>query len=396
VAAAPAPDRERRNLAVLIALQALLSLGNACVITIGGLAGAALAGDPALATVPITGWVVGGALTTLGASLLMKRIGRRAGFTVGALVGVVGAAGSIAALVAARFWPYVGATAVLGAANAIGQYYRFAAADAAPPERRARAIAWVLAGGLLGGVLGPGVARYARDALATPFVGAYVALVVLLVATALVVQLLRLPAVAPAAADAPPRPMRVVAAQPAFVVALLASGLGFGVMNFLMTATPMAMSACGHPFADATTVIAWHIVGMYAPSFVTGALIKRVGIGAVLAAGVALNGACVAIALAGVDVAHFWAALVLLGVGWNFLYVGGTTLLTTTYRPAEGAAAQGLHDLVVFVVMAVSSSSSGLVFARGGWRDLNLVALPCLAAIALALAVLAARRHRPT
>jgi MFS family permease len=383
-----------RNLGVLVALQALLSTGNTTIITLAPLAGHALAADPALATLPITGWVVGGALTTLGASLLMRRVGRRAGFTVGGVIGLAGAALSILALVRGSFWLLVAATMVLGAANAFGQYYRFAAAEASEASRRARAISWVMAGGLIGGVVGPKLAALSRDVVATEFVGAYLILVALLVVTIAVVQLLALPPPPVEEAAAPARPLGALIAQPAFIVAVIAGALGYGVMNFLMTATTLAMSACGHPFDDAATVISWHIVGMYAPSFFTGDLIRRFGVGPVLAAGVALEAGCVAIALAGVDVAHFWAALLLLGVGWNFLYIGGTALLTTTYQPAEKARAQGLNDMAIFSVMAISSLASGILFDRSGWHGLNLVAIPALVAVAIALAWWALRRPR--
>jgi len=185
----------------------------------------------------------------------------------------------------------------------------------------------------------------------------------------------------------------VIAAQPAFVVAVLAAAFGYGVMNLLMTATPLAMGVCGHPYSAAATVISWHVIGMFAPSFFTGALIARFGVLQVMLAGVVLNLACVAIALAGVDVANFWGALVLLGIGWNFLYIGGTTLLTDTYRPAEKAKAQGLNDMLVFVTMATSSFSSGLLLEKNGWQTLNYLAIPFILAVGVAVVWLMGKRR---
>lgn len=366
---------------------------NATVIALNGLVGYALAPNKALATVPVTGWVVGAALATFFASMLMQKYGRRAGFTLGACVGIVGALICSAAIYTATFWLFVCGTTVFGVYNAFGQYYRFAAADAATPDFKSRAISYVLAGGLVGGIVGPNVSKFTLDLLPTRFLGAYLTLIAFLALVILVVRFLDIPKPAAAAQHDTGRPLAVIVAQPAFVVAVLAAAFGYGVMNLLMTATPLAMGVCGHPYSAAATVISWHVIGMFAPSFFTGALIARFGVLQVMLAGVVLNLACVGIALAGVDVANFWGALVLLGVGWNFLYIGGTTLLTDTYRPAEKAKAQGLNDMLVFVTMATSSFSSGLLLEKNGWHTLNYLAIPFTLAIGFAVVWLMGKRR---
>jgi MFS family permease len=387
--------KQKKNVTVLAVLQALLMTNNSTAIALNGLAGYALASNKALATVPVTGWVVGAALTTFFASLLMKRIGRKGGFTFGTLVGIVGASVCCAALYVGSFWLFVAGTTIFGVYNAFGQYYRFAAADAASHDFKARAISYVLAGGLVGGIVGPTVSKWTKDLLPTTFLGAYIVLIVFLFVVLAVIRLLDIPAPTEAEAKESGRPLAEIAAQPAFVVAVLAAALSYGVMNLLMTATPLAMGVCGHPYSAAATVISWHVIGMFAPSFFTGNLIKRFGVLNVMLAGVVLNFACIGIALAGVDVPNFWAALFVLGVGWNFLYIGGTALLTETYRPAEKAKAQGANDLFIFLIMATSSFASGLLLETNGWQLLNYLAIPFVAAIGLAVLWLTTRRRVP-
>jgi len=391
----PEAAKQKKNVAVLATLQALLFTNNSTAIALNGLAGYALAPDKHLATLPVTGWVVGAALTTYLASLLMKRIGRQGGFTVGALIGMVGATICCVALYQGNFWLFVSGTTVFGVYNAFGQYYRFAAADAAVHDFKAKAISYVLAGGLVGGIVGPTVSKFTKDALPTAFLGAYLTLIVFLVVVLLVIRLLDIPPPTAAEAHEKGRALGAIMAQPAFVVAVLCAAFGYGVMNLLMTATPLAMGVCGHPYSAAATVISWHVIGMFAPSFVTGNLIRRFGIINVMLCGVVLNLVCIAIALAGVDVANFWAALFVLGVGWNFLYIGATALLTETYRPAEKAKAQGANDMLIFVTMATSSFSSGMLLETNGWQLLNQLAIPFVAAMGVALLWLMTKRRSP-
>jgi MFS family permease len=384
----------RRTLVALTVCQALLFTNNAILISLGGLAGQALAPYKHLATLPVTAGVVGGALTTFYASLLMQRVGRRAGFTLGAAFGVLGATVCSLSLVAGSFWGFCAGSLLCGVYNAFGGYYRFAAAEAALPGAQANAISLVLVGGLAGGILGPFTSRHTKELFATPFLGSYLSLFAFLAAVLVTLRFVALPRPSDAGVPVSVRPLRKVVSEPLFVVAALAAAFGYGVMSLLMTATPLAMGACGHPYGEATTVIASHVVAMFAPSLVTGRIIQRFGVFSVMLAGVALNLACVAVALAGIDVPHFLGALVLLGVGWNFMYIGGTTLLSEVVSPADRARAQGVNDLAIFLTMVLSSFASGVIVERDGWRTLNLAAIPFLLAVGAAI-VWVARRQRP-
>jgi MFS family permease len=386
-------DTAKKNVAVLATCQALLFTNNSTAIALNGLAGYALASNKALATLPVTAWVIGGALSTLPASLLMKRIGRRAGFTVGALTGMAGAGVCSVALYLGNFWLFCFGTMVFGVYNAVAQYYRFAAADAASADFKAKAISLVLAGGLVGGIVGPEVSKLTVDLLATRFLGAYLSLIGFLVLVVLVLRWVDIPVPPAAGHGEPARPLTEIMVQPAFVVAVLGAAIGYGVMNLLMTATPLAMGLCGHPYAAAATVISWHVIGMFGPSFFTGSLIKRFGVLQVMLAGAVLLYVCVGIALSGISIPHFWLALVLLGIGWNFLYIGGTTLITEACTPAERAKTQGMNDLIIFIMMASSSFASGVLLETNGWQVLNYLALPFITLAAAAVLWFFARRR---
>jgi MFS family permease len=384
---------QKKNVALLATCQALLFTNNSTLIALNGLAGYALAPQKSLATAPVTGWVIGAAATTFFASLLMKRIGRRAGFTFGACVGIVGALICVAALSIANFWLFCLGTPVFGVYNAFGQYYRFAAADVATHDFKAKAISYVLAGGLVGGIIGPSLSRFTIDLLPTTYLAAYLTLIGFLVLVIGVLRFLEIPPPTAAEAKESGRPLAEIAAQPAFVVAVLSAAFSYGVMNLLMTATPLAMGVCGHPYAAAATVISSHVVGMFGPSFVTGSLIKRFGVLNMMLIGVLVNLVCIGVALAGVEVANFWWSLVLLGVGWNFLYIGATALLTETYHPAEKAKAQGANDLFILLTMATSSFSSGMILETNGWQTLNYAAIPFVLAMGGAVLWLMTKRR---
>jgi MFS family permease len=362
-----------------------LLANNSTAIALNALVGHDLASDKSLATVPVTGWVTGAALSTYFASLLMKRVGRRKGFLIGAGFGVVGAGVCSAALALGSFWLFVVGATVIGVYNAFGQYYRFAAADAVAGSAKARAISLVLAGGLVGGIVGPSASRVTLHALSTAYLGSYLSLLVFVALAFVMLAFLDLPPPSLAETRGPARSLGAMALKPVFLVAVLSASFGFGVMSLLMTATPLAMGACGHPYGAAATVITSHVIGMYAPSFFTGSLITRFGVLRVMMVGVLLNLACIAIGLSGVRITHFWWSLVLLGVGWNFLYIGGTTLLTEAYLPAEKARAQGLNDATVSVVTAISSFASGLILREGGWETLNHAAIPFVLVIGAAV-----------
>jgi len=384
---------ERHTVAVLAACQALLFIVSSTLITITGLVGLELAPTKGLATLPVTFWVLGGAIATIPAAMHMKRVGRRRGFQAGTLWAVAGSLICAWALTQQSFWLLCAGSLVFGASNAYGQYYRFAAADSVGAAFKSTAISLVLAGGLAGGIVGPTLSRVTVEAMSTKFLGAYLTLVVVaLLATALL-QLLRIPTPTAEEQRASGRPMREIAAQPKFIVAVMGGAVGFGVMNFLMTSTPIAMGGHGHEYGDTAFVISSHVVAMFAPSFFTGALIKRVGLLPIMFIGALFNAAAIGAALSGIAVMHYWWALVLLGVGWNFLYIGGTTLLTETYRPEERAKAQGANDFMVYVTQVIASLFSGLIVTSAGWEKVNLAALPLVLLVAVAILWLGLRQR---
>lgn len=385
-------DQAARNVFLLACCQALLFTNNVTLISLNGLAGFALAGNKALATLPVTGYVVGAALSTFPASMWMRRVGRRNGFLTGTLFGLAGGAITTLAIWQSSFWLLVAGTLVLGTYNAFGQYYRFAAADAVPIGWRPRAISLVMAGGLVGGIVGPELSKHTIDLTRPTFLASYASLMGFCILTMAILSRLRMPELPDGESSGPTRPLAEIMAQPVFIVAVVVAALGYGVMNLLMTSTPLAMGFCGHPYAAAASVISAHVIAMFGPSFFTGSLIQRFGVLNVMMAGVAAMFGCVAIALSGPLVTHFWWSLVLLGVGWNFMYVGGTTLLTQAYRPAEKAKAQGANEILIFCTTATSSFTSGVLVNASGWNSLNYLALPFLAIAGAAALWLAMRR----
>jgi MFS family permease len=374
-----------RNVGLLCATQALLFTNNTILISINGLAGYALASDKSLATLPVTAYVVGAALTTVAVSQLMRRVGRVNGFSIGTLIGIFGALVCGAAVYAHNFWMLCLGTLIMGMYNASGQYYRFAAADVSSAEFKSKAISLVMAGGLVGGIVGPQTSKMTKDLLSAEFLGSYLVLIGFCLLALILQRMMDIPRLTDAEQKEKGRPLSVIARQPAFIVAVLSGMIGYGVMNLLMTATPLAMRSCSHPFSDAAFVIQWHVIAMFAPSFFTGSLIKRFGVRTILFTGVLLSLSCVAIALSGVEVMHFWIALMLIGVGWNFMYLGGTTLLTETHSPAEKAKVQGANDMAIFITMAISSASSGWLFSARGWEVMNYGAIPFLLMTGLAI-----------
>ncbi len=369
----------RPQMILLACMQALMLINNVTLVAVSGLAGMSLTDNKAMATLAVTGYVVGGAVWAMPAAAFMNRFGRRAGYTLGSIVAMFGAVLGWYAMGQKSLLLLCLATFVVGLYSAFGASLRFAAADVADeykPSCNARAISLVLAGGIVGGVVGPEVAKWSRTWLPSQFSGTYLTLAGFALLSLLLAQLLRLPTRPVSTAEGPARPLGEILRQPACWVAILTASLGFGIMNLLMVATPLAMEVCSHPFASAALVIEWHVIGMFAPGLFTGHLIARYGILPIIATGCLLMLVCVGIALSGVDLMQFLLALFLLGIGWNFMYTGGTTLLTTTYRPTEKARVQGFMDLCVFTTMVTSSASSGALLLVNGWSILNLLSLP--------------------
>ena len=387
--------RMNRHLLLLAFCQGMFLTNNVTFIAINGLVGLALAPVGWMATLPVTGYVVGGALSAPLVARTQARLGRKRSFQMGLLVGALSAGLCALAVSLQLFWLLVAATVVAGYYNANAQLYRFAGPELAAPSYKEKAISWVLAGGIVGAFLGPNLASATRELLAVPFAGAYLSLIAVALAAAVALSFIEFPPhQAPAPGASSGRPLAEIARQPAFIVAVAAGALGYGVMNLLMAATPIAMQQCQHPFDRAALVLEWHVLGMFVPSFFTGHLIRRFGVLPVMAVGVALNVLCVAVALSGVDLMQFLVALFALGVGWNFLFTGGTALLTSTYRPEEKNKAQGAMDTCVFATMALSSFSSGALITTQGWTLLNWGSLVPIALVAVALMWLAAQQRR--
>lgn len=381
-----------RKLWLLAACQGLFLTNNVTFIAINGLVGLSMAPRAWMATLPVMGYVVGGALSTGLVARTQQRYGRRLSFQIG--LGVAFAAALLCALAAVsrNFWLLTLATVIAGYYNANAGLYRFAAAELTPPEGREKAVSIVMAGGLIGAVAGPNLASATRDLLAVPFAGAYLALAGVALLAMVVMHFIAFPAVPAAQRANGGRPLREIVRQPVFAVAALSGALGFGVMNLLMAATPLAMQICSLPFPDVAFVLEWHVIGMFAPGFFTGHLIRRFGALPVMGVGLVLQLGCIAVALSGVDLHQFLVALFLLGVGWNFLFTGSTTLSLGAYTPEERDRAQGALNFSVFATVAVTSLASGVLVTTQGWQWLNIGSLVPVAMIAAALLWLARRQ----
>jgi MFS family permease len=384
----------KRNLTLLAFCQGLFLTNNVVFIAINGLVGLSLAPLGWMATLPVMGYVVGGALSTSLVAKTQSRYGRRASFQIGLLVALLSALLCAYAVWSRNFWLLVTATLVAGYYSANGQLYRFAAAELSPPAFREKAVSLVMAGGLIGAVIGPNLAARTKGLFEVPFAGAYLSLAVVAVLSMLLMAFVQFPPVPPKVAGSPAgRKMSEIMRQPVFIVAAASAALSYGVMNLLMAATPLAMQVCGFPFADAALVLEWHVIGMFAPGFFTGHLIKRFGTLSVMGVGVVLNFACIAVALSGVDLHQFIIALFLLGVGWNFLFTGSTTLSLRAYRPEEKDRAQAAINFCVFATMAFTSFASGALVTTQGWALLNMGSLVPVAFTGAALAWLALKQR---
>ena len=384
-----------KNLVLLILCQGLFLTNNVTFIAINGLVGLSLSPVAWMATLPVMGYVVGGAFSTSIVAKTQNYFGRRRSFQLGLLVAVFSALLCAYAAISSNFWLLVLGTFIAGYYSANGQLYRFAAAELTVVSQRDKAVSWVLAGGILGAVIGPNLASWTRDLFDTAFLGAYLALSIAGLIGIIVMQFIHFPEEFKnphSLSDG--RNLKTILQQPVFLVAVIGASLGYGVMNLLMAATPLAMQICGLPFSDTAMVLQWHVIGMFAPGFFTGSLIQRFGAPKIMGVGVVLNLLCIAIALTGVDFNQFLFALFLLGVGWNFLFTGSTLLAMTAYRPEERDKAQAAMNFFVFSTMAFTSFGSGALITSQGWNILNLGSLVPVAVTAGALIWLSSNRRK--
>ncbi len=362
--------------------------GSSMSVTISALVGYALAENKALATLPLATQLIATMLTSLPAGMLMSRIGRKPSFLLATLSGMSAGAVSTLAILHGSFPLFILGNILLGIFNGFGNFYRFTAADIVPVQDKGRAISYVLAGGIVAAIVGPNLARLTRDLIGNAvFAGSYASVITLYVLAFLLLTQLKLPRhiITQVRQGTTGRPLLTIMRQPRFIIAVTSGMLGYAVMSLVMTATPLAMHHHAHSFPDTSFVIQWHVLGMFVPSFFTGHLIRRLGLLTVLGLGVVFGFACVGINLAGTTLTHFWLALLLLGISWNFLFIGATTLLTETYGEGEAAKTQAINDFMVFTTASMASLSSGVLQMHFGWRMVNYGAIPALSLILLAL-----------
>ncbi|MFW8564603.1 MFS transporter [Orrella sp. 11846] len=381
------------NAGVLTAAQALGGASPSIIVSLGGLVGQQLASHPSLVTLPVSIFNIGLAIGTLPAAWMMRRYGRRAGYVVGGLLGMIGGLVAAGGIFGQMFVVFCLGTLIAGFYSSYVQSYRFAVADLAPAALKPRLISWVMLGGLAAGVIGPQTVIWTRDLIVwAPFAGSFLALAALSLLAIPVVMLLRgstghksQSITTQQAKDLPPdeqaRPLKVIAAQPRFILAVTAGVVSYSLMSFVMTAAPVAMVGCGHSVGDAALGIQWHVLAMFAPSFFTGRLIQRFGVDQVISLGLLLLVASGVVALSGLDLSNFWISLVLLGVGWNFGFIGATAMVTSCHRPSETNRVQALNDFLVFGSVAISSLSSGQFLSAAGWDIINWMIMPFVAIV---------------
>ena len=372
--------------------QALLVSGNILLVSVTALIGQQIAPSLSLMTLPVALQFLGLMGVTLPAAHLMRWLGRKIGFLIGNMIGVGGACLAYFALAAGDFTLFCVSTFLLGMAIGVGQQYRFAAIEGCPPALHPRAISLVMAGGVIAAILGPNLAIWGERLFpATQYLGAFAVLIGLYLLTTVLIAFIPLKKPTRAELQGEARPYTELFKQPQLVAAITAGVIGYAVMVLIMTATPLAMQGCGFGFSSTATVIQWHVLGMFAPSFITGRLITQFSETKIIQTGCVLLIACVLLNQLGTTYWHFWTALVLLGVGWNFTFIGATSLLTHTYRPAEKAKVQGINDFLIFGSSAVASLLAGYWQSLFGWQMLNLIMLP---AIGVAMLLVAWSQHR--
>lgn len=377
-----------KNVWLLALAQALMMSVNTLLITLSAILGYELADSKSLATLPMAIQYCVAMLTSIPASLFMSRYGRKAGFVLGSFIGFAGVLFALLAVNQHSFVMYCIATALFGSYTGFGNYYRFVAAEVAPPDKRNSAISYVLTGGVIAAVVGPNLANHTRDLFDVAYMGSFIAVFILYLLNLFNFLAMDLPKPVNRSLQEYARPLLKIVAQPAYLVALMSAALGYSMMSLLMTATPLAMKHEHLGFGDVAFVIQWHVLGMFVPSFFTGHLMTRFGIERVIFAGVLCIFSSISINLIGNSIWHFWLALILLGVGWNFMFIGGTTLLTRTYNEVEKAKAQAFNDFIVFTGVTLSSLGAGALQYLMGWQMVNIIVLPvvliCLIAIAWA------------
>ncbi|MBS3649614.1 MFS transporter [Pseudaminobacter sp. 19-2017] len=393
-------EREARRTALILAsAQAILGSAGPIAISIGALAGHYLLGpDKSLATAPVTGFNLGVALGALPAAALIKAVGQKNGFQLGTLITGLGGATATFALFQGGFWLFAIGLLVIGVGGAFVQQFRFAAADNAPPQFKPKAISFVLAGGLVTAIIGPQIVIFTRELLApVMFAGSFAALIGIAIVGAIILSFLRVRDSRHshgAEADTPARPLSEIVRQPRFMVGLLCGVGSYALMSFVMTGAPLAMVGCGFSPDEATLGISWHVMAMFGPSFITGALIQRFGVERIVALGLVLLVGCGIVALSGIALWQFWASLILLGLGWNFGFIGATAMVAETYTPSEKGKVQGLHDLILFGSVAFGSLMSGAVYNAWGWEMLNWIIFPVVLLCLGALGLLALTRRK--
>lgn len=377
--------RARRNAIVLAIGQALYGSATVIMFTTAGLIGVQIAPSKAWATLPISAFVIGTALTTIPAAMLMRVIGRRPGFMLGAFTGAIGALIGVYAIYTRNFPLFILATVLQGVYQAFAQHSRFAAADMASPAFRPRAISWVMTGGVAAGLLGTSLVMFTTDLLApVTFAGCYAAMAVICTLAIGVLAFVDIPRKEERVTAGDARPLAEIVRQPRLIVAVIAATLSYGMMNLVMTAAPIAMIDCGFTTTTAAWAIQWHVLAMFVPSFFTGQLIARFGAERVCATGLMLLAAAATAGLLGISFGNFAVNLILLGLGWNFGFIGGTTLLTNCYRPSERERVQGLNDFAVFGTVAIASLTSGKLLDWFGWASVNIAVFPTVV-VALSL-----------
>lgn len=387
-----------RTLNLLFVAQALGGASPPIIISLGGLVGQQLASDPSIVTLPVSLYQLGLALSTLPAAWLMQRHGRRTAYVLGVVLAVLSGLIAAQGIAQQNFVMFCMGTALAGFYGACVQSYRFAAVDTvADSSQHAKAISRVMIGGLVAAVIGPQVVIWTRDALPmTPFAGSFYGQMVLALLALPVLLSLRLPPAVKASVSGPARPLGDIVRTPEFIVACSAGVVSYGLMAFLMTATPMAMVGCGFSVGEAALGVQWHVLAMFAPSFFTGKLIARFGKVTITALGLVLTAISGGIALMGLELLHFWGALIVLGVGWNFGFIGATAMLTDCYRPAERSKVQAVNDFCVFGAVAIASFGSGQLLHSAGWDAINAGMLPLVGVVLVLLAIYARRQHART